>query len=94
LLGFPEIAPEGMAKLVHAADLRKDNPDWEDEPRVPAGNPDGGQWTTDGDGIGDDGTGSADGGDDSGKTTVRMGKTQSPSMLPGTLFAWRDVRRF
>src|SRR5437588_12531411 len=25
--------------------LIKDNPDWEAEPRVPAGNPDGGQWT-------------------------------------------------
>jgi len=25
--------------------LVKDNPDWADEPRVPAGNPDGGQWT-------------------------------------------------
>jgi hypothetical protein len=44
LIGFPEIAPDGMAKL---AALRKYNPDWEDEPRVPAGNPGGGQWTND-----------------------------------------------
>jgi hypothetical protein len=49
LLGFPEIAPDGMAKLATVASLRKSNPGWEDEPRVPAGNPDGGQWTTDGD---------------------------------------------
>jgi hypothetical protein len=78
LLGFPEIAPEGMAKLVRAADLRKDNPDWEDEPRVPAGNPDGGQWTSDVDGIGDDGTGSADGGDDSGQDDGQNGENAEP----------------
>lgn len=48
LLGFPEIAPDGMAKLARAAGLRKYGDAWEDEPRVPAGNPDGGQWTTDG----------------------------------------------
>jgi len=47
LLGFPEIAPEGMAKLARAA-LRKYGDAWEDEPRVPAGNPDGGQWTSGG----------------------------------------------
>jgi hypothetical protein len=48
LLGFPEIPPDGMAKLARAANLRKYGETWEDEPRVPAGNPDGGQWTTDG----------------------------------------------
>jgi hypothetical protein len=49
LIGFPEIPPDGMIKLAAAASLSKDNPDWEDEPRVPAGNPDGGQWTSEGD---------------------------------------------
>jgi hypothetical protein len=34
-----------MAKLAAARDLRKYDPD---EPRVPAGNPDGGQWTSEG----------------------------------------------
>ncbi len=48
LLGFPEIAHEGMAKLARAASLRKYGDAWEDEPRVPARNPDGGQWTSDG----------------------------------------------
>jgi hypothetical protein len=48
LLGFPEIPHEGMAKLARAAALRKDDDAWEDEPRVPAGNPDGGEWTSDG----------------------------------------------
>ena len=39
---------DGHARAMAKADglLAKDNPDWEDEPRVPAGNPDGGQWTT------------------------------------------------
>ena len=49
LLAFPEISPDGMAKLAAVASLRKYNPD---EPRVPAGNPDGGQWTSGGDGGG------------------------------------------
>lgn len=39
---FPAITPEGMAKLAAASDLHKYNPD---QPRVPAGNSDGGQWT-------------------------------------------------
>lgn len=51
LLGFPEIPQDGMAKLARAADLRKYGDAWEDEPRVPAGNPDGGQWTTGGPGV-------------------------------------------
>ena len=40
----------GHARAMAMADglLVKDNPDWEDEPRVPAGNPDGGQWTDEG----------------------------------------------
>ncbi len=45
LLGFPEIPPDGMAKLSRAENLRKYGDAWEDEPRVPAGNPDGGEWT-------------------------------------------------
>ena len=45
-LAFPKIAPAGMAKLAHAASLQKYNPDWEEEPRIPAG-PGGGDWTTD-----------------------------------------------
>jgi hypothetical protein len=45
LIGFPEIEPEAMAKLAVAAALRKYNPDWEDEPRIPAGEPGAGEWT-------------------------------------------------
>jgi hypothetical protein len=56
LLGFPEIAPDRMTKLAAIASLRKYNPDWEDEPRIPAGNPDGGQWTSDGEGGSGPGT--------------------------------------
>ncbi len=53
-LAFPEIAPAGTAKLAHAASLQKDNPNWPQEPRVPGGNPGGGEWTTDGGaGVGD-----------------------------------------
>jgi hypothetical protein len=49
-LAFPEIAPAGMTKLARAASLQKYNPNWEQEPRVPGGNPGGGDWTNDGGG--------------------------------------------
>jgi hypothetical protein len=39
-------------KLADAALLRKYNPDWEDELRVPAANPGGGEWTSGGGGDG------------------------------------------
>jgi len=42
LLAAPEITPEGMTKLAHAAALRKANPDWPNQPRNPAGSPEGG----------------------------------------------------
>jgi hypothetical protein len=48
LLGFPEIAPEGMAKLAQAAGLGKYGTAWETEARVPAHNPGRGEWTNDG----------------------------------------------
>lgn len=48
LIGLPVISSDGMAKLDRSVSLRKYNPDWEDEPRVPAGIPEGGEWTTDG----------------------------------------------
>ena len=48
LLGFPEIAPEGMAKLACAISLQKYNPDWETESRVPPKNPGAGRWTSGG----------------------------------------------
>jgi hypothetical protein len=75
LLGFPEIAPDGMAKLAAALSLRKDNPDWEDEPRVPAGNPDGGQWTGGSDSDGTDQDGSPTGQSPTLGATVRAGFT-------------------
>ncbi|MGH7047252.1 MAG: glucosaminidase domain-containing protein [Stellaceae bacterium] len=47
-LAVPEIAPKAMVKLAQAASLQKDNLNRADEPRVPAANPDGGEWTDDG----------------------------------------------
>jgi hypothetical protein len=44
----PEVLPDAMAKLAQAALLQKDNANWADEPRIPAGSPDGGEWTNDG----------------------------------------------
>ena len=48
LLALPEISRAGMARLANAADLQKYNPHWADEARAPAGTPEGGQWTADG----------------------------------------------
>ena len=48
-LRLPEIDARGMAKLAAATDLHKYNPD---QPRVTAGSPDGGQWTSVGETVG------------------------------------------
>ncbi len=48
-LRLPEIDAVGMAKLAKAVELHKYNPD---QPRVPAGNRDGGQWTSAGETVG------------------------------------------
>ena len=50
LLGFPEISPDGMAKLAGAVDLEKGGSSWMGQPRVSAGEAGGGQWTSDGGG--------------------------------------------
>jgi flagellum-specific peptidoglycan hydrolase FlgJ len=55
LLALPEIAPENMAKLAHAAALQKANPNWAEQPRKPAGSAEGGQWTSDGGAAGTEG---------------------------------------
>jgi HK97 family phage portal protein len=46
--GTQGAVPLGGPKVAGAASLRKYNPNVEDEPRVPAGNADGGEWTTGG----------------------------------------------
>jgi hypothetical protein len=51
LLRLPDLTPQALAKLAEVAELEKDGTGWQDEPRVPAGQPDGGQWTT-GEGAG------------------------------------------
>jgi A nuclease family of the HNH/ENDO VII superfamily with conserved AHH len=52
MLGLPDLAPDAMAKLAKLADLEKDaNAAWETEPRLPAGQTGGGQWTTGGGGA-------------------------------------------
>jgi hypothetical protein len=48
LLGLPDLTPQALAKLAEVAELEKGGTAWQDEPRVPAGQPGGGQWTTDG----------------------------------------------
>jgi len=52
LMRLPVIPQTGLARLADAPHLRKYNPD---QPRVPAGNPDGGEWTSE---DGDTSTGS------------------------------------
>ncbi len=51
---LPPLPSAAHARAMADADevLAKENPNWEHEPRVPAGNPDGGQWT---DQAGDEG---------------------------------------
>jgi hypothetical protein len=49
MLRFPAVDAEGVAKLARSADLEKGGTSWQNEPRIPAGQPGGGQWTTGGD---------------------------------------------
>jgi len=51
LLGLPDLTPDAMAKLNEIADLEKGGAAWENEPRIPAGQAGGGQWTADGGGA-------------------------------------------
>jgi A nuclease family of the HNH/ENDO VII superfamily with conserved AHH len=51
-LGLPNLTPAAMIKLAEIADLAKRGDAWRNEPRVPAGQAGGGQWTTDGGGAG------------------------------------------
>ena len=46
LLRLPDLTPSAVAKLAEVAELEKGGTAWQDEPRVPAGQPDGGQRTT------------------------------------------------
>ena len=46
LLRLPELTRQALAKLAEVAELEKGGTAWQNEPRVPAGQPDGGQWTT------------------------------------------------
>jgi len=48
LLRLPDPTLSALAKLAEFAELEKGGTDWENQPRVPAGQPDGGQWTTEG----------------------------------------------
>jgi hypothetical protein len=51
MLQFPDVDAEGVAKLARSTDLQKGGSSWQNEPRIPAGEPGGGQWTTGG-GVG------------------------------------------
>jgi hypothetical protein len=45
---LPDLTPTAVAKLANIADLEKGGDAWENEPRIPAGQREGGQWTTGG----------------------------------------------
>jgi hypothetical protein len=46
LLSLPDLTSSALAKLAEIAELEKGGTAWQNEPRVPAGQPDGGEWTT------------------------------------------------
>jgi hypothetical protein len=46
LLRLPDLTPQALARLAKVAEITKWGTSWQDQPRVPAGQPDGGQWTT------------------------------------------------
>lgn len=48
MLRLPQIDAAGMAKLAVASELTKDSDAWQNQPRLPSGQPGGGQWTSGG----------------------------------------------
>jgi hypothetical protein len=48
MTGFPDLGRAGFGRLAGVADLEKAGTAWQDEPRIPAGQSNGGQWTTGG----------------------------------------------
>jgi hypothetical protein len=48
LLALPDLTPLALVKLAEVAELEKGGTAWEDQPRVPPGQSDGGQWTSEG----------------------------------------------
>ena len=48
LIGLPDLTSQALAKLAGIADAEKAGTAWQDQPRVPAGQTGGGQWTSDG----------------------------------------------
>jgi hypothetical protein len=46
MLRLPELGADAMTKLAVLADLEKGGDSWQNEPRIPAGQSGGGQWTT------------------------------------------------
>lgn len=51
MLGLADLTPVAMAKLAQMADLEKGGTAWQNQPRIPAGQTGGGEWTTDGGGA-------------------------------------------
>lgn len=48
MIGFPDLPSTAMTRLSVFADLEKGGTAWQNELRIPAGQPGGGQWTTGG----------------------------------------------
>ncbi len=48
MIGFPDFGPPAMAKLAKLAGVEKAGTAWQVQPRLPAGQHGGGQWTTGG----------------------------------------------
>jgi hypothetical protein len=81
--GVPLGAANGT-KIARAAALRKHNPD---EPRVPAGSPDGGQWTNDG-GAGPPGTVAPDKSSNASTPTNQSSGGNAPTTVAELTIPW------
>jgi hypothetical protein len=56
MIGLPQVSPSRLPKLLGLSTLGKGGDSWQDEPRVPAGQTGGGQWTSGGAGAGEVGS--------------------------------------
>ena len=78
--GFPDVAPPALAKLATFAILEKGGTAWQNEPRIPAGQTGGGQWTT-----GGGGTTSATSDNGNANVRVRTGQAGTGAGRPSLL---------
>jgi hypothetical protein len=84
LIGVPDLASPAVAKLANIAKLRKGGTAWQDQPRIPAGQTGGGEWTSGGGGAATPNNGSSGHDESASQEDASSGNGQS-EVNPGAI---------